>query len=160
MDNLALGVIVFLIAWYIMKRFWKKSPDAPANAQAASDNKVNERSMPRYGTPGTVTKAQRERLKAEGFEPSHQWSVEEANIVLDTVIYLRGVWGKAVSRDEAPLEIQNHLLGFILTDTEMREYIRRWGTELREKGPDGKPSFPRTKIFERVASEAQRLRGS
>jgi len=136
-----------------MKRFRKK----PLNTGAARTAPHSGRSMPRVGTPGTVTKAQRERLKQEGFEPSTHWSVEEADLVLDSVTYLRGVWKKAVRKQDAPVEIQNELLAFILTDPEMREYVRRWGGEFRERGPKVRPAFPRTKIFERVAAEAARI---
>jgi len=151
-DSLALGLMVFLAAWFFIKRFKKKS--SVANRPSEELERARARSMPRVGTPGTVTKDQRERLMAEGFEPSRHWSVEEAELVLDAVVYLRGVWNKSVSRQSAPVEIQNHLLAYILTDPEMREYIRRWGNENKEKGPDTKPAFPRTKIFERVVSEA------
>jgi len=155
-NSIALGIMVFLAAWFFVKRFKKKSSDA---ARPPLDtNRAQPRSMPRIGTPGTVRKDQRERLKAEGFEPSTHWSVEEADLVLDTVVYLRGVWNKAVSRQSAPMEIQNHLLAYILTDPEMREYIRRWGVEQREKDENAKPTFPRTKIFERVATEAARIK--
>ena len=159
MDSIALGIMVFLAAWVIMKRFKKKTAGTTGPAQSAGARQGGGRAMPRHGTPGTVTKAQRERLHAEGFEPSIHWSIEEADLVLDAVTYLRGVWNKAVSRQDAPVEIQNHLLAFILTDPEMREYIRRWGTEAREKYDGAKPAFPRTKIFERVASEAARIKG-
>lgn len=156
MDSIALGIMVFLAAWFFMKRFKKKSSNATRTAGEAKQ--AQARSMPRVGTPGTVTKDQREQLRAQGFEPSRHWSIEEADLVLDTVVYLRGVWNKAVSKESAPVEIQNHLLGFILTDAEMREYVRRWGIELREKGETAQPAFPRTKIFERVASEASRIK--
>jgi hypothetical protein len=146
--------MVFLAAWFFMKRFRKKSSDANRPGQT---DRSRARSMPRVGTPGTVTNAQRERLRAEGFEPSKHWSIEEADLVLDAVIYLRGVWNKAVSRQSAPTEIQNHLLAYILSDPEMREYIRRWGTDNREKGTENRPAFPRTKIFEHVAAEALRI---
>jgi hypothetical protein len=84
--------------------------------------------------------------------------MEEADLVLGTVVYLRGVWNKAVSKQTAPVEIQNHLLAYILTDPEMREYIRRWSIETKDKGSESKSAFPRTKIFERVASEALRIK--
>ena len=158
MESIALGLMVFLAAWFLMKRLRKK-PLNTDTARAAAADQHSGRTMPRLGTPGTVTKTQRERLQQEGFEPSRHWSVEEADLVLDTVNYLRGVWKKAVHRQDAPVEIQNELLAFILTDAEMREYIRRWGAELREKGGDARPAFPRTKIFERVAAEAARIRG-
>jgi hypothetical protein len=151
-DSVALGFMVFLAAWFLVKRFKKKSANPTRRVDKASQSQA--RRMPRVGTPGTVTKDQMERLRAQGFEPSKHWSIEEADMVLDTVVYLRGVWNKAVSKQSAPVEIQNHLLAHILSDPEMREYIRRWGAELREKGEDAKPTFPRTKIFERVAAEA------
>ena len=157
MDSIALGIMVFLAVWFVMKRFRKK-PQNPAAAQRTETSQDSGPTMPRLGTPGTVTKAQRERLQAEGFEPSRYWSIEEADLVLNTVTYLRGVWQKAVSRQNAPIELQNHLLAFILTDPEMREYVRRWGEDNREKGPESKPVFPRTKIYERVAAEAARIR--
>jgi hypothetical protein len=148
--------MVFLAAWFLIKRFKKKSSDAAPHPDEA--NRTQAARMPRIGTPGTVTKDQRERLRAKGFEPSKHWSIEEADLVLDTVVYLRGVWNKAVSKQTAPVEIQNHLLAYILTDTEMREYIRRWSTENKDKDSGSKPAFPRTKIFERVASEALRIK--
>lgn len=157
MDSIGLGIMVFLAIWFVMKRFRKK-PRNPAAAQRTETSQDSVRTMPRIGAPGTVTKAQKEKLQAEGFEPSSHWSTDEADLVLNTVAYLRGVWRKAVGRQEAPIEIQNHLLAFILTDPEMREYVRRWGEENREKGPEWKPVFPRTKIFDRVAAEAARIK--
>lgn len=156
MDSIALGITVFLAAWFFVKRFKKKSSDAAR--PSVETNRAQARSMPRIGTPGSVRKDQRERLKAEGFEPSTHWSMEEADLVLGTVVYLRGVWNKAVSKQTAPVEIQNHLLAYILTDPEMREYIRRWSIETKDKGSESKSAFPRTKIFERVASEALRIK--
>jgi hypothetical protein len=158
-DSIALGIMVFVAAWFLMKRFRKKPQATAAPGRPTVAGQSTGGTMPRLGTPGTVTKVQRERLQSEGFEPSRHWSIEEADLVLDTVVYLRGVWKKAVSRQDAPIEIQNSLLAFILTDPEMREYIRRWGAEHRDKGGEGMPAFPRTKIFERVSAEAARIRG-
>jgi hypothetical protein len=154
-DSIALGIIVFLSAWFIMKRIRKKPKEAP---RPADERAMHGRRMPRVGTPGTVTKEQMQRLQAQGFEPSKHWSIEEADLVLDAVTYLRGVWNKAVSKQSAPVEIQNHLLAYILSDPEMREYIRRWGDGIKEKGENAKPSIPRTKIFARVAAEAERVK--
>lgn len=103
--------------------------------------------MPRVGQPGSVTAAQLERLKLLGFEPTPQWSREEAALVLNAVGYLRGVVRAVKGSGEAPVELQNELLVFILGDAELRERVRTW-TE------GGEP--PRDAHFERVAARIGR----
>lgn len=107
--------------------------------------------MPRLGIPGTVTPGQLERLKALEFETSPHWSREEADLILDTVAYLRAVLAACGEADPA-VDLQNRLLIFILSDAALREHVMAWGRARRERGTD--VAVAREACFERVAAEA------
>ena len=70
--------------------------------------------MPRLGTPGTITRDQI-KLKDNDFTPERQWSKEEAQLILDTVTYLRAVIYMVSEEASPPIEVQNEILKFILT---------------------------------------------
>ena len=84
-------------------------------------------SMPRLGNPGTITREQMRLLKENHFQPSRLWSREEAQLVLDAVIYLRAVIHETTGDEDPPMEIQNELLKLILTDEHLRDYVLEWG---------------------------------
>lgn len=124
-------------------------------ARAAASSQ-SQPTMPRLGVPGTVTPGQLERLKALEFETSPHWSREEADLILDTVAYLRAVLAARGEADPA-VDLQNRLLVFILSDTALREHVMAWGRERRERAID--VPVARDTHFERVAAEA-RLAGA
>ncbi|HEY9531414.1 MAG TPA: hypothetical protein VIQ55_08490 [Burkholderiales bacterium] len=79
--------------------------------------------------PGTITDEQFERLEALSFEASRHWSREEAGMILDAVAYLRAVIAEVRGPGEAPLELQNTLLAFILSDPELRQRAGGWSNQ-------------------------------
>lgn len=135
-----------------------KRRDAPSPA-APEEPPAGQPSMPRLGEPGTITLKQIERLRENGFQPVPAWSREEADLVLDAVDYLRAVCAEAVSAEhQPPVDVQNHLLVFILTDEDLRNYVRRWGERRREAGIEGEAAeVKRNGQFDRLAERALAL---
>lgn len=117
------------------------------------------REMPRIGEPGTITENQARALRRNNFAPDKQWSFEEAALVLDAVVYLRTVCRDVADKDDGPppLEIQNELLRLILTEQNLRDYIRKWGETRREEGSDtdDDPDLPRNNQYDRVVEAAR-----
>jgi hypothetical protein len=111
-------------------------------------------SMPRLGTPGTVTRDQIKWLKDNDFEPSKLWSKEEAQLILDTVTYLRAVIYMTTEEADPPIDVQNHVLKFILTDDTLREYVYEWGlNRTRDEDAAPQPVLERNEHFARVEAE-------
>ena len=108
--------------------------------------------MPRIGMQGSITRDQRRRLKAFHFEPSRLWSKEEADLILDSVVYLRAAILQVTGDAEPPEQIQNRILAFILSDDKLREYIISWGQNRRNKGSTAPGSLARNEHFERIAA--------
>lgn len=120
MDSLLIALLVAAVVWLLGRAIRGRIVKTRAAAQPA---------MPRIGEPGTVSDEQLERLKALSFETSRHWSREEADLILDAVAYLRAVIAALRGPGEAPLELQNRLLAFILTDAELRKRVGGWGKE-------------------------------
>lgn len=134
----------------------KSAPPSPAARRPARP--TNE--MPRIGTPRTVTPDQLRRLENCNFTPDKKWSREEADLILDAVIYLRAVCAEAIRQAEPPLPVQNGLLRTILTDQDLRDYVRAWGERRRAAGEaDEEPVLAHNNQFERVAAAAHELAG-
>lgn len=109
--------------------------------------------MPRIGIQGSVTKEQLRRLKELHFEPSRHWSKEEADLILDSVLYLRAAVFQVTGDRDAPEDFQNEVLAFILTDESLRDYIISWGRNRRSKRYSDEPGeLVRNEHFERVAA--------
>ena len=151
MDSIVIGILVAVLAWLFMRqRRARELLRRQARNPAPADTR---RTMPRIGTQGSVTKDQLERLKAFHFEPSRMWSREEADLILDAVVYLRAAVLQVTGDGEIPEEIQNQILAFILSDDRLREYMTSWGQNRRNKGSAGAPdSLARNEHFERVAA--------
>lgn len=112
--------------------------------------------MPRIGMPGTITEGQIKELRRNLFNPSREWSFEEAALVLDTVTYLRAVCSKVIGKREQALEMQNELLTFILEDQDLRDYVHKWGKDRREIG-EKQVELMDNRQFRRVAKAAGNL---
>ena len=143
-ESLLIGIVVAVVVWLMMRHgraVRERRIDAARREEAA-------RTMPRLGTPGTVTPEQLERMKALDFEPSAHWSREEADLILDAVAYLREVL-RLEGRADASVNVQNRLLVLILGDAELRGRVMAWGAERR-----GGAEAPvrRDAHFERVAA--------
>jgi hypothetical protein len=159
MESLLVAVLVAVLVWLVMRhasivrmrrlQARKTQPDEHA------------RTMPRIGTPGTVTPAQLQRLKQYHFEAARWWSREEADLILDAVDYLRAAIAEVTGEQDAPEEVQNQLLTFMLSDEALRQYLVSWGNNRRNKGERGKPSrLARNEHYERVAGFIRSLGGS
>ncbi len=131
--------------------------DKPTATAAAKD--ADARAMPRLGKPGTVTPNQARMLRFNNFVPDKQWSFEEAALILDALTYLRAVCRDVAGEEDAPapLKVQNELLRLILTDQDLRDYVRRWGERRREEGAgeDDMPTLTPNLQFERIAAKAR-----
>ena len=165
MDSLLIAVAVGLVVWMLMRRAayararrqFGARQGAPGSGDAASPP-GDQKSMPRIGVPGTITRAQMAELRANNFEPMRQWSKEEAQLILDTVVYFRAVILDETGDSDPPLEIQNTLLSFILTDEELRDSIQEWSlNRTREEEEAGRMILPRDETYERVADEVAEL---
>ena len=168
MDSIILGILVALVVWIIIKKrqgtsgngglfggLFKSSPTPVSPQPQPSPGK---REISRIGRPGTITKDQLNALRRNYFDPSKKWSFEEAALILDAVIYLRAVWAEVVRKSQPSLDIQNELLTFIMTDQDLRNYVRKWGQDRRDAGiEDQKPELKQNKQFERVARMAKKL---
>jgi hypothetical protein len=166
MDSIILGIIVALAVWIFMKRREGKrgslfgSLFRGSRAQVQQKTPQRKREMPRIGTPGTITDEQINELKRTLFEPSKEWSFEEAALIIDSVTYLRGVCKEVLGKEQPQLEIQNELLAFILENQDLRDYVRKWGEKRREAGVRGKATRLKHNIqFKRIAQRATDLAG-
>ncbi len=162
MDSLLVAVAVGLVVWLLMRRAAyararrQMAARQSANGSTPAENPQN--TMPRLGMPGTITRAQMNALRANDVETMRQWSKEEAQLILDTIDYFRAVILEETGDDDPPLEVQNRLLGFILTDEELRDSILEWSlNRTREEEEADRIVPPRDKTYRRVADEIAEL---
>lgn len=157
-------LVAFLWGGLVLYRIHKRrqaggsarTPAAPRAATTAPE-------MPRVGQPGTITYNQIKALSRNSFAPDKNWSREEAALILDAVKYLRAVCRDIAGNEDGPppLEIQNHLLRFILTEQDIRDHVRKWGEHRRAAGlgdyADDEPVLSRNNQYLRVEAEAGRF---
>lgn len=143
------------------RRQSRRDPTATIIERPKADK---NREMPRVGKPGSLTYKQIQALQQNNFEPDKNWSREEAALILDAVKYLRTVCRDIAEDDEEPdppLDVQNELLRFILTEQDLREYVRKWGEERRAAGhgdyDEDYPQLPQNNQYNRVRQEADRF---
>lgn len=155
MDNFVLAIAVAVVVWLFVRRARvSRQRQAERQRHVAANEEGAPKSMPRIGRQGTITSAQLQALKDNEFEPSRHWSQEEAQLILDSLKYLRAVIRDVTGETAAPLEVQNQVLGFILGDDELREFIldlRRNRTREEEEAdelPIGRtPEYERLEAF-------------
>ena len=156
MESLIMAVVVGVTVWLFMRRMRLRRLQ---QAQAQAEPRPEPKTMPRVGEPGTITKAQMSRLKKMYFTPDRAWSQEEAGLIIDTVMYLRAAIEDATGETDAPLDIQNQVLGFILTDEELRDYMLSWGQNRARRGEtDEKPVLRQNEHYDRVVEYVRSLR--
>lgn len=129
-ESLIFALVIALTVYLFMRRMrmMKQQKKMQAEEEARGGEPPEDPgSMPRLGTPGTITRDQIRQLKDNDFTPERQWSKEEAQLILDTVTYLRAVIYEATGEANAPIDVQNEILKFILTDEALREYVYEWG---------------------------------
>ena len=164
MDTESLVILIgFMWGAYMLFKIHKRRQQTNDPAAGLVERReVPKRDMPRVGEPGTISFNQISALRQNNFEPDKNWSREEAFLILDTVRYLRAVCRDVGDADDCPppLEIQNALLRFILTEQDIREYVRKWGEKRRDEGfdefSDDEPMLPRNNQYLRVEAEAKR----
>lgn len=156
MESLIMAVVVGVTVWLFMRRIRLKRLQ---QAQAKAAPRPEPKTMPRVGTPGTINKAQMAQLKKLHFMPDRGWSEEEAALIIDTVMYLRAAIEDTTGETDAPLEIQNQVLGFILTDEALRDYLLSWGQNRARRGEtDDKPVLRQNENYDRVVDYIRSLR--
>ena len=157
-------LIGFMWGAYMLYKIHKRRQQANDPAAGLVGRKqAQPREMPRDGEPGSITFNQIKAMQQNNFDPDKSWSREEANLILDTVKYLRAVCRDVGDSDDGPppLEIQNALLKLILTEQDLRDYVRKWGEDRREEGidefSDDEPTLARNNQYSRVEAEAKRF---
>ncbi len=149
-------------AWILFKIHRRRGAtrslvDRPARPRAAANP---ARSMPRMGKLGTMSFNQEQALRHNNFIPDKRWSFEEAALLLDGVAYLHAVCREVADDADgpAPLEVQNELLRFILTEQDLRDHVRSWGERRREDGvaQAAEPGeVPHNRQYDRIADKAR-----
>lgn len=164
MDTESLVILIgFMWGAYMLFKIHKRRQQTkdPA-AGLVARRETTQREMPRVGEPGTITFNQIKAMQQNNFDPDKSWSREEANLILDAVRYLRAVCRDVGDSDDGPppLEIQNAMLRFILTEQDIRDYVRKWGDGRRDEGfdefSDDEPVLARNNQYSRVEGEAKR----
>jgi len=146
MESLILAAIAGVVMWFAIQQGRKRGARRAAQARARP-RPSDPGGMPRIGKPGTITAEQIKTLEANRFEPSDDWSTEEARLVLDALAYARAVLAATTGRREHDIEVQNQVYAFVLRDDAIREYVR---TE-RPVAP-----LPRNEYYEQVTAFVRR----
>jgi hypothetical protein len=156
MESLIFAAVIGFTIYLFMRRLrmMKETKRRQAEELERGGPPEEPKSMPRLGSPGTLTRHQINWLKDNNFEPSRVWSKEEAQLIIDTVVYLRAVTYTVTNETDPPLDVQNHLLKFILTNDELREYVYEWGlNRTRDDDAEPQPVLERSAQFTRVEAE-------
>ena len=154
MESIILAVCVALTVWLFMRRQRMKRKQRIIDQQEAQESgpPVEQKSMPRIGKAGSMTRDQIKALKDNDFEPSRIWSKEEAQLILDSVDYLRAVIAQETGEKKPPMGVQNQVLGFILSDLELREYLLdRARNQTREEAARGRLTPTQDEHYARVS---------
>ena len=160
-ESLIIGFAIAWGLWILLKihrsRGARRSLFKDKTTASAKDG--DARTMPRLGKSGTMTPNQARMLRFNNFATDKTWSFEEAALILDALAYLRAVCRDMAGEEDgpAPLKVQNELLRLILTDQDLRDYVRRWGERRREEGAgeDEFPTLTPNRQFERIAAKAR-----
>ena len=157
-ESLIFALVVAFTVYLFMRRMRIMKEQRRRRAEIPSDDAVQDdaATMPRLGQPGTITREQIRFLKQNNFEPSRMWSREEAQLVLDALIYLRTIIHDVTGETDAPIEIQNHLLRFILTEEELRDYVREWGLN-RTREEEENAVLERNEYYTQVETTVREL---
>lgn len=164
MDTESLVILIgFMWGGYMLYKIHKRrqqSRDPAAGILPKQQPKRGE--MPRIGEPGSITFNQIKAMQQNNFDGDKGLSREEADLILDAVKYLRAVCRDVGDPDDGPppLEVQNALLRFILTEQDIRDFVRKWGDDRRDDGfdefSDDEPVLARNNQYARVEAEARR----
>ena len=159
MDSVVLAVVVAVVVWLFIRRARiSRQRQVERQRHAETGGEGAPKTMPRIGRHGTVTPAQLKALKECDFEPSRHWSREEAQLILDSVTYLRAVIRETTGESDSPIEVQNKVLGFILGDEDLREFMLDMErNRTREQEEADELPIVRTPEYERVEAFVREL---
>jgi len=121
MESLIVAILAGVAMWFAINQGRKRRARRAALAAQAMPTAGT---MPRLGTPGTIGREQFEALAANHFEPSRDWSREEAALMLDGLAYARGVLAAVTGRRDHDIDVQNQVFAFVMRDEVIREYVR------------------------------------
>jgi len=159
-ESLIFALVIGLTVYLFMRRLrlLKKQKKLREEEIERGGPPEDPGSMPRLGSPGTITRDQMRQLKENDFEPSRVWSKEEAQLILDTVTYLRAVIYMATEEADPPIDVQNQLLKFILTDDGLRDYVCEWGlNRTRDDESAPQPVLAKNEHYAKVEAEVLSL---
>ena len=149
--------------WMLYRIHQRRSSKADPASVVVGKPAAEPAAMPRFGKPSTLTFNQIKALQKNDFTPNKIWSKEEAALILDAVKYLRTVCHDISNVDDGdpPLEIQNEILRFILTEQDIRDFIRKWGEDRRDQGlgdfADDEPLLVVNRQYDRVRTKAEKF---
>lgn len=155
MESLLLGVTVCVFVWLFMRRLNMRRQQVAA-ARTGSDE-MQPKTMPRTGTPGTVTPDQLKALRANNFEPSRLWSREEAGLILDALALGRAAIEDETGESDAPLEVQNKVLHFVLGDDELRASLLDWQRNRTREDEARGALLPKDESYSRIRAYVREL---
>ena len=153
MESLIFALVIGLTVYLFVRRMRMLKEQKRRQAEAAGNGgePAETATMPRLGTPGTVTREQLAQLKANDFEPSRLWSREEAKLILDAVTYLRAAIYMVTGETDPPIEVQNNLLRYILGQEDLRDYVYQWGlNRTRDDEAAPQPVLERDEAFAKL----------
>ncbi len=157
-ENLIFAAVIGLTVFLFMRRLRLMKERKRQQLQQLQTGDESPSTMPRLGTPGSITREQMQELKRNNFEPSRLWSKEEAQLILDTVAYLRTVIRMRTGEDDPPVAVQNRLLRFILSDDDIRQHVLEWGlNRTREDEQAEHPAIERDEVFAKVEKVVMEL---
>lgn len=153
MESFLLAVVVSVAVWLFLRRSRMLRQRRTMQRQPAKNGGEGLKSMPRMGTPGTITRAQQKALQDAMFEPSRHWSREEAQLILESLTYLRAAIAMVTGDRDAPLEVQNKVLQIILGDDELRNHVLDWSRNRTRDQESGETmELERDAPFEHLAA--------
>ena len=165
MESWIFAVVIGVTVWLffrnarVMRERRRQQMEARASGGASAEEVAEPKSMPRFGVPRTITREQMRELKANDFEPQREWSKDEAQLILDTVTYLRAAIRIVTGETGAPIEVQNSILSFILGEDKLRESVLDWSlNRTREEEDAGEDAdLPADETFEAIAAHIREL---
>ena len=160
MENLIFAAVIGLTVYLFMRRLKNMKAQKRRQVEEAASGEPREEpgSMPRLGSPGSITREQIKLLKENDFEPSRLWSMEEAKLILDAVTYQRAVIYMTTGEADPPIEVQNQLMKIILSNDELREHVYEWGlNRTRDEDSAPQPVLERNEFFALVEAAVLEL---
>ena len=148
MESLIVAILAGLSMWFAIRQGRKRKARRAALAAQAAPPVAG--TMPRLGTPGTISREQIKALTANHFETSADWSWEEAALMLDGLAYARGALAAVTGRRDHDIDVQNQVFAFVMRDDVIREYVR---------AEQPAEPLPRDASFEQVAAFIRRTIG-